>query len=177
MPPHDSTAQHTTVPPAPNSPTLDSPAVGSPAPDFTLPDHHGAEHSLAEHRTKRPTLLVFYPFAFSRICGGELHELQSALPEFERRETDLLLVSCDPMHALRVYADQEDFDFPLLSDFWPHGAIARAYGVFDDARGCARRGSFLIDQHGIVRWSVVNPISEPRPLADYLGALGNAATH
>jgi len=97
--------------------------------------------------------------------------LQSALPEFEERETTLLAISCDPMYALRVYAEQEDFDFPLLSDFWPHGAVARAYDVFDETRGCARRGSFLIDHDGIVRWSVVNPISEARPLTSYLSAL------
>jgi mycoredoxin-dependent peroxiredoxin len=75
------------------------------------------------------------------------------------------------MYALRVYAEQEDFGFPLLSDFWPHGAVARAYGVFDEARGCAQRGSFLIDQDGTIRWSIVTPISEPRPLAAYLNAL------
>jgi alkyl hydroperoxide reductase subunit AhpC len=75
------------------------------------------------------------------------------------------------MYALRVYAEQENFGFPLLSDFWPHGAVARAYGVFDEARGCARRGSFLIDQNGTIRWSIVTPISEPRPLAAYLNAL------
>ena len=152
--------------------------VGSPAPDFTLLDQHGSECSLAEHRTRtqRPTLLVFYPFAFSRICGGELRELQSALPEFEQHEhkASLLAISCDPMYALRVYAEQENFSFPLLSDFWPHGAVARAYGVFDETKGCARRGSFLIDQDGTIRWSVVNPISEARPLADYLSALTHA---
>lgn len=157
----------------PHTPSpLTSHLVGSPAPDFALPDQHGAERSLTELRTQRAaTLLVFYPFAFSRICGGELRELQSTLPDFDEREASLLAVSCDPMYALRVYAEQEDFDFPLLSDFWPHGAVARAYGVFDETRGCARRGSFLIDPEGVVRWSVVNPISKARPIAAYLSAL------
>lgn len=171
-------------PPSPPSPPSLAPApspspspvpIGSPAPDFTLPDHHGAEYSLTAHRTRtnHPTLLVFYPYAFSRICGGELRELQSALPDLEHHNTTLLTISCDPMYALRVYAEQEAFAFPLLSDFWPHGAIARAYGVFDETKGCARRGSFLIDQEGIVRWSIVNPIHEARPLTTYLSALTN----
>ncbi len=165
--------------PTPTTPT--STLVGTsaylPAPDFTLPDQHGVEHSLTEHLSRHPTtLLVFYPFAFSRICGGELRELQSALPEFDKLKTSLLAVSCDPMYALRVYAEQEGFGFPLLSDFWPHGAVARAYGVFDESRGCARRGSFLIDQDRSIRWSVVNPISEPRPLGDYFSALTQSAS-
>lgn len=168
--PHPHTPHpHLTMPP--NHFTTPTHLVGHTAPGFTLPDQHGSDRSLSEPRIRRPTLLVFYPFAFSRVCGGELRELQSALPEFTEHNTDLLAISCDPMYALRVYAEQEDFAFPLLSDFWPHGAVARAYGVFDEVRGCARRGSFLIDQDGIVRWSVVNPISEARPLADYLSAL------
>lgn len=152
----------------PNSPTPShSPA---PAPPFTLTDQHGAPRTLTDLHTHRPVLLVFYPFAFSGICGGELQALQSALPDLEARGIDLAALSCDPMFSLRVYADREAFTFPLLSDFWPHGAVARAYGVFDEAKGCARRGSFLVDQDGIVRWSIVNPISEARPLSAYLEA-------
>jgi peroxiredoxin len=147
------------------------PAVGAPAPDFTLVDHHGEERSLAAELKQRPALLVFYPFAFSRICGGELQELQTSLGEFEGRGVSLFAVSCDPMFSLRVYAEQGDYGFPLLSDFWPHGEVARAYGVFDEAKGCARRGSFLIGQDGIVQWSIVKPISEARPLSSYLDAI------
>jgi peroxiredoxin len=153
--------------------TSDS-ALLSPAPDFTLVDQHGVDRTLAVELKQRPALLVFYPYAFSRICGGELRELQSALGEFEGRGVSLFAVSCDPMFSLRVYAEQEDFGFPLLSDFWPHGEVARAYGVFDEAKGCARRGSFLIGQDGVVQWSLVNPISEARPLAAYLDALAAA---
>ena len=151
----------------PDGSTVPAPVKATP---LTLPDQHGVDRSLSDLIAHRPVLLVFYPFAFSGICGGELQALQSALPEFEARGVDPLAISCDPMYSLRVYAEREGFGFPLLSDFWPHGAVARAYGVFDEARGCARRGSFLVDRDGTVRWSVVNPISEARPLSAYLEA-------
>jgi mycoredoxin-dependent peroxiredoxin len=146
---------------------MTAPTGGAPAPDFTLPDHHGAPVSLSGTDPSAPTLLVFYPFAFSSICGGELREIQEALPTLA---ANVLAISCDHMFALRAYADHEGYGFPLLSDFWPHGEVARAYGVFDEDKGCALRGSFLI-QDGAVRWSVVNSLSQARPLADYHEAL------
>lgn len=150
-------------------------AAGTPAPPFSLRDQHGAEVAVGGAAADgRPTLLVFYPFAFSRVCGDELAALRDAGEEFDGEQARLVAVSCDPMHALRGYADQEGFEFPLLSDFWPHGAAARAYGVFDEARGCAGRGSFLIDPDGVLRWSLVNPISEARPLEAYREALAKA---
>lgn len=149
--------------------------AGSPAPRFSLRDQHGAELTVGgKAEDGRSTLLVFYPFAFSSVCGSELAALRDAGEEFQAGDVRVVAVSCDPVHSLRRYWDQEDFRFALLSDFWPHGAAARVYGVFDEARGCAGRGSFLIDPDGVLRWSLVNPISEPRPLAAYREALANA---
>jgi peroxiredoxin (alkyl hydroperoxide reductase subunit C) len=149
--------------------------AGKPVPRFSLRDQHGAEVAVGgEAEDGRATLLVFYPFAFSGVCGSELAALRDAGAEFDGEQVRLVAVSCDPMHSLRGYADQEGFGFPLLSDFWPHGSAARAYGVFDEARGCAGRGSFLIDRDGVLRWSLVNPISEARPLEAYREALANA---
>lgn len=151
-------------------------AAGTPAPPFSLRDQHGAEVAVGGAAADgRPTLLVFYPFAFSRVCGDELAALRDAGEEFDGEQARLVAVSCDPMHALRGYADQEGFGFALLSDFWPHGSVARSYGVFDEARGCAGRGSFLIDPDGVLRWSLIHPISEARPLAAYREALAGAA--
>lgn len=84
---------------------------------------------------------------------------------------EFLAISCDPMFTLRAYADAQKLEFGLLTDFWPHGAIASSYGVFDPERGCALRGTFVVDRAGIVRWSVVNPIPEARDLDDYSRAL------
>ncbi len=150
-------------------------AAGAPAPRFTLRDQHGAEVAVGgESEDGRATLLVFYPFAFSGVCGSELAQLRDAGGEFDGEQVRLVAVSCDPMHSLRGFADQEGFGFPLLSDFWPHGAAARLYGVFDEARGCAGRGSYLIDADGVLRWSLVNLINDARPLAAYREALAYA---
>ncbi|WP_031523541.1 peroxiredoxin [Streptomyces sp. NRRL F-5123] len=142
-----------------------------PAPDFALPDQHGRTVTLAEFRGEKNLVLVFYPFAFTSVCSGELQALQRELDALQREDTALLAVSCDSMHAQRIFSDQEGFTFPLLSDFWPHGNASRAYGVFDDDKGCALRGSFVIDREGVIRWSVVNGLPDARDLHDYVKAL------
>ena len=148
--------------------------VGDPAPDFSLPDTHGTPVRLAELRGTR-VALVFVPFAFTGTCTGELRELRDNLGLFEDAGVRLLVVSCDPMASQRAWAEQEHVGFDLLSDFWPHGTAAAAYGVFDAERGRAVRGSFLIDAAGIVRWTVVNPAGRARDLAGYRAALGTLA--
>ncbi|ANC29885.1 peroxiredoxin [Isoptericola dokdonensis] len=149
---------------------LTPPVAGDPAPDFTLPDTHGTPTQLADLRGE-PVLVVFYPFAFSGICTGELCELRDNIEDFESAGVRLLAVSTDPVFALKAWQEVEGFGFVLLSDFWPHGAAARAFGVFDDRSGHALRGSFLVDADGIVRWSVVHPRGQRRELDGYLRAL------
>ena len=145
-------------------------AIGAPAPDFTLPSTSGAAATLSDLRGT-PVALVFFPFAFSGTCTGELCELRDNMAAFEEAGVTLLGISCDPPHALRAFRQAEGYPFDLVSDFWPHGAVARRYGVFDEAGGLAIRGSFLLDAGGILRWSVVNPRSQARPLAAYREAL------
>ena len=137
-------------------------AVGSLAPDFTLRDQRGAEVSLAELRRERAVVLVFYPYAFSGICTGELSEIRDDLGTFENDDVTVLALSCDPRPTLLAWASAEGYFFPLLSDFWAHGEVARAYGVFDETEGCARRGTFLVDRDGRVAWSLVAEIGERR---------------
>lgn len=145
--------------------------VGQAAPNFTLRDHHGEEVRLGGFRGVSPVLVVFYPFAFTGVCTGELAALRDGHQALAEHGAEVLAVSCDSMFALRVFAENERLPFRLLSDFWPHGEVARAYGVFDEERGCAVRGTFLIDASGVVRWQVVNPLPEARDLDDYLAAL------
>lgn len=147
----------------------EGPHTGDRAPDFALSDQHGQVVSRAD-LAGQPFLLVFYPYAFSGICSSELKQLQTALDEFSAAGVRLLAVSVDTMFAVRTFADQLGLTFPLLSDFWPHGAVARKYGVFDAERGCALRGSFLVDADGVIDWSVRNEIGTARDVAEHLRA-------
>jgi peroxiredoxin (alkyl hydroperoxide reductase subunit C) len=145
--------------------------IGQEAPDFELKDQHGQLVTLSEFRGKQGVVLVFYPFAFSGICTGELCELRDNLEIFSSDGIQVIGISCDPTYSLRAYAEAEGYEFPLLSDFWPHGAVAQRYGVFNETVGFAIRGSFLVDAGGVLRWSVVNGPGEARPLAAYREAL------
>jgi peroxiredoxin len=145
--------------------------VGEKAPDFELKDNHGRAVQLSDFRGRQNVVLLFYPFAFTGVCTGELCDLRDNLPKFSDRDTQLLAVSNDSIHTLRVFAEQEGLEYPLLSDFWPHGETSRAYGVFDEDKGCAVRGTFVIDKEGVVRWTVVNGLPDARDLNEYVKAL------
>ncbi len=116
-------------------------------------------------------MLLFYPFAFTGVCTGELCALRDELPTFVNDDVQLLAVSNDSPFSLRVFAEQEGLEYPLLSDFWPHGDTSRAYGVFDEEKGCAVRGTFIIDKEGVVRWTVVNGLPDARDIESYVTAL------
>jgi mycoredoxin-dependent peroxiredoxin len=145
--------------------------VGELAPDFELRDQHGTPVRLSDRRGARNVVLVFFPFAFSSVCAGEMSALRDSFGESARPDVELLAVSADTVFALRTWADAEGYSFALLSDFWPHGAVARSYGVFDENIGAARRGTFIMDKAGVVRWRVVNPVPQARDVADYQKAL------
>jgi peroxiredoxin len=145
--------------------------IGDAAPDFTLRDQHGRRHSLASLHGRRAAVLVFFPFAFSGVCTGELRDLRDRAGRIADAGAELLGISCDPMFSLRVFADQDGLEFPLLSDFWPHGEVASAYGAFDGEHGCPTRSTFVLDRDGAVRWSVHNPMGEARSVEDYLREL------
>ena len=150
-------------------------AIGDEAPDFELPDQHGAPVKLSNFRGTKNVVLVFYPLAFSGVCSSELCALREDFPEVNRDDVELITVSVDSFFIHRAWADAENFQFSLLADFWPHGAVAKDYGVFDEAKGIATRGTFIIDKDGIVRWTVVNPIPQARDIADYQKALAELA--
>jgi peroxiredoxin len=141
--------------------------VGEQAPDFELKDQHGSPVRLSGFQGTKNVVLVFYPLAFSGVCSGELCALRDDFPEVTRDDVELLTVSVDSTFVLRTWADRDNFDFSLLSDFWPHGDVAKLYGVFDEDRGVATRGTFIIDKAGVLRWKVVNPIPQARDIAEY----------
>jgi len=139
---------------------------GHPAPTFTLTDQHGRPFSLADQRGAA-VLLVFVPYAFSDVCTNELVELRNAVDLQGRDDLVIAVASCDSIYTMKAWADTHGYRAPLLSDFWPHGQVAREYGVFNPHEGLATRGTFLIDADGVVRWSVVNPKGHARDIADY----------
>jgi mycoredoxin-dependent peroxiredoxin len=145
--------------------------VGAQAPGFALRDQHGRTVTLAGLQGRSHVLLVFFPAAFSSVCSAELCDLRDWWPQGGRDDTELLAVSCDQVFALRGYSDAEGIDYPLLSDFWPHGAVSQAYGVLDDSTGTSRRSSYLVDVQGAVVWSVHNARADSRPVQDYAAAL------
>jgi peroxiredoxin len=146
--------------------------IGDVAPDFELPDQHGTPVKLSSFRGQKNVVVVFYPLAFSPVCSGELCGLRDSFPEATSRDdVELVTISVDSLFTHRAWADAEKFEFSLLADFWPHGKVASEYGVFNDEKGLAVRGTFVIDKEGVVRWKVVNPIPDARDIADYQKAL------
>ena len=150
-------------------------SIGGPAPDFTLRDQFGQDVTLSSFVGSKAVLLVFYPYAFSSVCTGEMSQIRSRLDEFMTFGTEVLAISCDPMHSLRAFADADGLNFPLLSDFWPHGEVTRSYDVFDESKGRPRRSSYVVDQAGMVAWSVHNPTSQGRDLDEHLRQLQQVA--
>lgn len=143
--------------------------IGLSAPDFTLRDQNNQEVTLSGLRGS-DVLLVFYPFAFTGICQGELTWLRDHAVSCR-----VLAISVDSVYAHKVWADRENYEFPLLADFWPHGEVARSYGVFNEKIGAANRGTFMIDRTGVVRFQSVNGPGEPRNDAVWEAALASVA--
>jgi peroxiredoxin len=147
--------------------------IGTAAPDFTLTNQHGESVSLSGFRDSKDVVVFFYPFAFSGVCTDELGELRDGFASASDDTTELLAISCDPMYALRAYADRDGYQFSLLSDFWPHGEVARLYGAFNAERGCAGRLTVLVDQRGIARWQVETAMGTARSIDDTRSALSS----
>jgi mycoredoxin-dependent peroxiredoxin len=149
--------------------------VGAEAPDFALRDQNGATVSLSDFRGQKNVVIVFYPFAFSGICTGELCRLRDELSTYTDAGVRVLAISTDPVFSLKAFREKEGFDFPLLSDFWPHGATAQTYGVFNEKAGMALRATFLLDADGVVTFAQVNQPGDAREQSAWKDAVGRLA--
>jgi len=159
----------------PQVPGLTPLPVGTEAPDFELRDQNNELVSLSSFRGQKAVLLVFYPWAFTSICTGELSRIRDGIDEFANDQVQVLTVSVDSGFAHKIFAQRDELNYPLLADFWPHGAVAQAYGVFNTDVGAANRGTFLIDAEGIIRFSEANEIGQgrdPQRWLDAIAALG-----
>ena len=151
--------------------------TGESAPEFDLAVRKGERVRLSDFRGRRNVLLVFHPFAWTTVCAEEALDLQENLGSFESAETEVVFVSCDAPAARQAWKEQLGVDYTFASDFWSHGAAARAYGVFDESNGAPVRGTFLIDKQGIVIWSLVKDRETRRTelVPGSLGALARSA--
>ena len=146
--------------------------VGDTAPDFTLKDQEGNDVTLSSFKGNKNVVLVFYPFTFTGVCHGEMCDIRDNPKSYMNDDTQVLALSCDTRHAQRVWAEQEGWTFPVLSDFWPHGAVAKAYGIFNEDLGCAMRGTFVIDKDGkVVDAFESGGLGEARDASTYEAAL------
>jgi len=145
--------------------------VSDEAPDFTLRDQNNEEVTLSAFRGSRALLVIFYPLAFTGICTGELCAVRDDLPAYQNDEVQVVSISVDSAYSQKVFSEREGFEFPLLSDFWPHGAVAQSYGVFNEVTGFANRGTFLVDKDGIVRFAEMNKAGEGRDAQDWRDAI------
>jgi mycoredoxin-dependent peroxiredoxin len=148
--------------------------VGDAAPDFELLDETGRPTRLSSFRGKS-VVLVFFPAAFSPICTEELKGLSEHAGDFERGNAVVVGVSVDNKWSLKAFKRDEKLSAVLLSDFHPKGIVAQRYGVFMGETGYARRGTFVIDKHGIIRGITVKEPKEPRDEEDALNQLRNCA--
>jgi len=145
--------------------------AGSPAPRFALANQFG--ETVESESLTGGSVIVFFPFAFSRVCTDEMGQLRDNLALFDAAGVTLVAISVDHKYTLRAFADANDISFDLLADFWPHGAVTRAYDAFDGVNGYAERISYVLDGAGTVRAVVSSPHGQGRPIADYANALGS----
>jgi mycoredoxin-dependent peroxiredoxin len=151
-------------------------AIGDTAPDFTLKDQQGNDVTLSGFRGKQNVVLVFYPFTFTGVCQGELCAIRDDPSTFEAAGAQVLAISCDTRFAQQQWAEQQGFAFPVLSDFWPHGEVSRAYGVFNEDLGAAMRATFVIDKDGKVAAMFQSAnLGTPRAREEYEAALAKVS--
>lgn len=145
--------------------------VGDVAPDFTLMDQDRNPVTLSSFRGSKNVVLVFYPLSFTGVCEGELCTLRDSIADFSGDDVQTLAVSVDSGPTHKKWADEQGYQFPLLADFWPHGAVAQTYGVLQEEIGLALRGTFIIDKTGTVAYKVVNAIPDARDAQEYKDVL------
>ena len=145
--------------------------IGDLAPNFTLPNQFGEDVTLSQFRGVKPVVLVFYPLSFSGICTGELCEIRDNFARFESNEVELLAISVDSKYVQKVFAEHEGYKFSVLADFWPHGQVAKDYGVFLEEHGISNRATFVIDKDGVLVSKFVTAPGQARSLDEYDRAL------
>ncbi len=132
--------------------------AGTPAPDFSLHVTPDQKLSLKELRG-RPVILAFYPADWSPVCGDQMALYNEVLSEFHKFGAELLGVSVDGVWCHEAFTKDRHLHFPLLADFEPKGAVAKAYGAYRAEDGFCERALFVIDRNGVIAWSYCSPVA------------------
>ncbi|HLV89691.1 MAG TPA: redoxin domain-containing protein [Acidimicrobiia bacterium] len=147
-------------------------AIGTPAPSFALRNQR-REVVSTDDLAGSPWVAVFIPFAFTGTCEGELCQIRDNFDVFGDRR--VVVITCNTLHSNGVWAEQQGFQFDILSDFWPHGEVTRAYDTFDETYGAARRTTYFVDADGIITGVVSSDqLGVARPFEEYLSLLDAA---
>jgi peroxiredoxin len=149
--------------------------VGDAAPNFTLPAVEGGKISLSQYKGKKNVVISFVPAAWTPVCSGQWPGYNISKDLFDKHNAILLGITVDNIPTLYAWTKQmcnpnEKLWFPVLSDFYPHGAVASRYGVLR-SKGEAERALFVIDKKGIIKYIDVHDINERPPLEDLAKAL------
>ena len=146
-------------------------SVGQAAPDFELKDQNGAKVKLSSFKGNKNVVVLFIPFSFTGTCTGELCAIRDDLAAFQNDDVQVIAISCDSPFTQKVFAEQEGYKFSVLADFWPHGAVAKEYGVFIEETGFANRATFVINKDGVLTAKFVTAPGQAREFADYKKAV------
>lgn len=132
---------------------FNKPKIGKKAPDFSLPTHLGGRIRLSDYRGKSNVVIAFYPLDYTPVCSNQMPSYENQLDEFTKLNTQVLGISADSIPAHQSWSKSiGGISFHLLSDFWPHGEVARKFGVFLDDKGIPDRYIFIVDKEGIIRY-------------------------
>jgi peroxiredoxin len=145
--------------------------VGDTAPDFTLKDHNDRELKLNDLRGKK-VVLGFHPLAWTRVCAEQMKGLEAAAATFEKLGAVALGLSVDSSPTKHAWAESLGITkTPLLADFWPHGGVALAYGIFREVEGTSKRAVFIVDAAGKVAFNKIYPISQVPDIREIVSAV------
>jgi peroxiredoxin len=148
--------------------------VGDQAPDFELRSHRGGTVRLSDYRGRKNVVVAFHPLAFTPVCATQMRGYESDLKRMETSDAVVLGISTDPQPAKTAWAvTLGPISFDLLSDFYPHGDVAKKYGVFREQDGIADRAVFVVDKQGRIAWAKTYDIPEQPANEDFLGVLSN----
>jgi peroxiredoxin len=144
---------------------------GEIAPDFTLKDQYGKDFKLSSFKGKK-VLLSFHPLAWTGVCTQQMKSLEANYKKFTELNTVAVGLSVDAIPAKKAWADNMGLkQLRILADFWPHGGVAKAYGLFREHGGTSERANIIVDEKGKVAWVKVYEISQLPPIDEVIDAL------